>query len=232
MDSFLSIVMIRGYNPDGSMAYGSGVVVSENKVITNCHILRKTKQPWISRGEDSYAITSIQADRYRDVCLVSTDNLPLKPVALGKASNMKKGDEVIAIGHSSGTPAPLTSAGVLKSIYPYSNGNIIRSTARFAMGASGSGLFNGKGELIGINTFKSPGRSAYFYALPIEWLGELEKQPLEKGFPIDGMAFWEEQDDKKPFFMQMAVPEIKQDWTKLALISEQWIKAEPASTEA
>jgi len=232
MDSFLSIVLIRGYNPDGSMAYGSGVIVANNKVMTNCHIFRQTKQPWISRGEDTYNISSIQADRYHDICLVTSDNLPFKPIALGKASDMKKGQEVIAIGHSSGTPAPLTSSGALKSIYPFNNGNVIRSTARFAMGASGSGLFNGEGKLIGINTFKSPGRSAYFYALPVEWLAELEKQPVETKFPIDGKAFWEEQDEQKPFFMQMAIPEIKQDWAKLAEVANNWTKAEPGSTEA
>ncbi|MEZ0315606.1 MAG: trypsin-like peptidase domain-containing protein [Methylophilaceae bacterium] len=232
MGSFLSIVMVRGYNPDGSLAYGSGVVVGENKVMTNCHIFRQTKQPWVSRGEDTYAIVSVQADRYHDVCLLTADNLPFKPIPLGKASDMTKGQEVVAIGHSSGTPAPLTSAGTLKSLYDYNNGKVIRTSARFAMGASGSGLFNSEGQLIGINTFKSPGRSAYFYALPVEWLAELQKLPVETKFPIDGKAFWEEEDLQKPFFMQMAIPEIKQDWAKLAEVAERWTKAEPGSTEA
>ena len=44
MDAFLSVVMIRGYNATGGLAYGSGVVVADNKVITNCHALRATKQ--------------------------------------------------------------------------------------------------------------------------------------------------------------------------------------------
>jgi len=49
MDAFYSVVMIRGYNANGGLAYGSGVVVGDNKVITNCHVLRATKQPWVSR---------------------------------------------------------------------------------------------------------------------------------------------------------------------------------------
>jgi serine protease Do len=231
-DAFLSVVMIRGYNPDGSLAYGSGVVVAPDKVATNCHIFRKTKQPWVSRGEDSYYITSVKADRYRDLCLVTTSGLPLKPAEILKQANLQKGQEIVAIGHSSGVPAPITSIGVLKSLYPYNNGNILRSNARFAMGASGSGLFDAQGRLLGINTFKTPGRNAYFYALPISWLDELEKQPVETTFPIDGMAFWEEEDIKKPFFMQIAVPEIKEDWPKLAEIAEQWTKTESNSTEA
>src|ERR1051325_5088518 len=60
MDSFFSIVIIHAYNDSGGLATGSGVVVAQNKVLTNCHIFRQTKQPWVARGEDSYTISSIQ----------------------------------------------------------------------------------------------------------------------------------------------------------------------------
>jgi len=100
------------------------------------------------------------------------------------------------------------------------------------MGASGSGLFDGQGRLIGINTFKSPGRNAYFYALPIEWMASVEKQPIETKFPIDGKTFWEEDDAHKPFFMQIAEPELQEDWTKLLGISQTWVQKEPNNTEA
>ncbi|MFZ9642920.1 MAG: trypsin-like peptidase domain-containing protein [Candidatus Methylopumilus sp.] len=232
LGSFFSIVMIRGYNPDGSLAYGSGVVVAQNKVVTNCHIFRQTKEPWISRGEDSFTIASIQADRYHDLCLVTADNLPFPPAVIGSASTMNKGEEIIAIGHSSASPAPITSFGVLKSLYPYEGAQIIRSSARFAMGASGSGLFDGEGKLIGINTFKTPGRNAYFYALPIEWLASLEKQPAETQYPIDGKTFWEEEDANKPLFMQIAEPEIQEDWARLSGVAQKWVKKEPNNTEA
>ena len=231
LGSFFSIVMIRGYNPDGSLAYGSGVVVEPKKVLTNCHIFRQTKEPWISRGEDTFTIDSVQADRYHDLCLITSEALPFPPAQIGSATSMKKGEEILAIGHSSASPAPITSIGAIKSIYPFENGNVIRSTARFAMGASGSGLFDSEGHLIGINTFKTPGKNAYFYALPIEWLASVKAKPVDT-FPIDGKTFWEEDDDHKPLFMQVAEPEIQQDWGKLSTIAEKWIKAEPNNSEA
>lgn len=232
LGSFFSIVMIRGYNPDGSLAYGSGVIVEKDKVLTNCHIFRQTKEPWISRGEDSFTIDSIQADRYHDLCLITANNLPFPPAVIGSVNNMKKADEIIAIGHSSASPAPITSFGALKSVYAFDGANVIRSTARFAMGASGSGLFDGQGRLIGINTFKTPGRNAYFYALPVEWLASLQKRPAETKYPIDGKTFWEEEDVNKPLFMQIAEPEIQEQWDKLGNIAQQWIKKEPNNTEA
>ena len=232
MESYFSIVMVRAYNADGGLAYGSGVVVAPNKVMTNCHIFRQTKQPWVSRGEDVYSIVSVQADRWHDVCLVTTDSLPLKPIALGKVDTLKKGSEIVAIGHSSGAPNPVTSVGTVKSLYELDDGKIIRSTARFALGASGSGLFDAEGRLVGINTFKTIGLVAYYYAVPVEWLAALEKQPVETKFPITGKAFWEEDEDTKPFFLQIAVPELQENCPRLAQVAQHWIKAQPKNSEA
>ena len=232
LKSFISIVKIKGYAQDRRMAYLSGVVVGPNKVVTNCHIFRKTPEPYVSRGEDTYRINQVQADRYYDMCLVGTEPIPFQAADIGSVTQMKKGEEIIGMGHSSGNPSPVNANGVLKSTYPFNNGLIIRSSARFTMGASGSGLFDSQGRLIGINTFKSPGRNAYFYALPIEWLANLEKQPIETKFPIEGKTFWEEDDAQKPYFMQIATPELNEDWATLATISEKWTKTEPKNDEA
>lgn len=227
-----SVVMVRGYNASGGLSYGSGVMVGDNKVMTNCHIFRNTKQPWISRGEDTYPIVSVQADRWHDLCLLKTFGIPVQATPLGKGNDLKRGQEVLAIGHSNGVPAPLTSAGDIKSTYEFEGGKIIRSTAQFRMGASGSGIFDTEGNLLGINTFKTPGKPAYFYSLPIEWLANLEKLPVETEFPIDGKAFWEADDDKKPFFMQIAIPEINQDWAKLEQVAQKWIDVDSKNSDA
>ncbi|WP_036303089.1 trypsin-like peptidase domain-containing protein [Methylotenera sp. L2L1] len=231
LKSLQSVVMIRGYNSSGGLAYGSGVVVAENKVITNCHIFRSTKAPWVTRGEDTYEIDSVQADRWHDLCLV-TAKLPFTPAPIGSSANIKRGQEVLSIGHSNGVLAPITSSGVIKTTYDFDGGKVIRSSAKFLMGASGSGIFDTEGTLLGINTFKTPGRPAYFYSLPIEWLANLQKLPVETTFPITGKAFWEEDDNNKPFFMQMAIPEINQDWPKLMQVATKWTETYPKDTEA
>ena len=232
-DAYLSVVMVRGYDTKGGLAYGSGVVVATNKVITNCHVLRATKQPWISRGEDSYAITTVQADRWHDLCLVTTDQMPFKAAVLGKSTDLKRGQEIVSIGNSNGVPAPLTSSGSVKGMYDADAGKVIRTSAKFAMGASGSGLFDLDGRLVGINTFKTAGKSsAFFFSLPIEWLSILEKQPIETSLPIEGKALWEEDEDKKPYYMQAAVPEAREDWAKLAEVASKWTTAEPKSADA
>ena len=232
-EAYTSIVLIRGHNATGGLAYGSGVVVGKDKVLTNCHVFRSTKQPWISRGEDTYSINSVKADVWHDLCLVTTDPLPFKPAPIGKSTDLKRGQEIVAFGHSNGVPAPLTSSGSVKALFDVDQGKVIRSTARFSMGASGSGLFDMDGNLVGINTFKTAGRAgSIHFALPIEWLDKFEKQTEISTFPISGKALWEEDEDKKPFYMQGAVPESRQDWPKLSQVAEKWTQMEPKNTEA
>ena len=233
MQSYFSVVMIRGYNQDGGLAFGSGVVIGKDKVITNCHVLRSTKQPWIARGEDTYTISSVKVDAWHDLCIVTAEGLPLKPVKFGKSTALKRGQEVAGIGHSNGVPAPLTSTGSVKGLYNDNGANVIRTNAKFLLGASGSGLFDLDGNLVGINTFKTTGRGgSIHFALPVEWLETLDKQPETSVFPISGKALWEEDEDKKPFYMQAAVPESRYDWPKLVQVAEKWTVAEPKSTEA
>ena len=235
LDAYFSVVMIRGYAANGGVSYGSGVVVGDKKVITNCHVFRSTKEPWVSRGEDTYAITSVKADVWHDLCLVTTAPLPFKPAPIGSSASLKRGQEIVAFGHSNGVPAPLTSTGTVKALFDDAPGRVIRSTAKFRMGASGSGLFDLEGRLVGINTFKTAGNGAsggIYFALPIEWLDKLEKQTEVTTFPITGKALWEEDEDKKPFYMQAAVPESREDWSKLEQVTETWTKAEPNNTEA
>lgn len=232
MKVFFSVVLVRGYDEAGGLAYGTGVVVGENRVVTNCHVLRRTHKAWISQAEDIYRIESIRVDARHDLCLLNTEKLPLAPVAIGDTNNISKGDEVFAMGHSSGVLAPTTSGGQIKSLYPYENGNIVRTNARFTLGASGSPLFDGQGRLIGINTFKTPGRTAFFYAVPVEWLKTVENIPAQTQLPVSGQAFWELPDEEKPFFMQIALPRLNEDWARLFDIGQRWVKAEPENPEA
>jgi len=231
LKAFGSIVMVRGYTESGSLAYGSGVIVGEGEVITNCHVLRRTKQPWISQGEDSFSIVDVRVDTWHDLCLFSIHNLNREPIPIGSSKDLVKGQALAAIGHSSGSPVPLTSGGYVVSTYKYDDAEIILSSAKFRLGASGSGLFDMKGKLVGINTFKTTGYGSY-YAMPIDWLTNLRKKEKQKNFLIKGKALWEEDENKKPFFLKIAVPKVKQDWKNLSKVAKEWTEKENQNSEA
>jgi tetratricopeptide (TPR) repeat protein len=232
MDAWVSVVMIRGYTDNGSLAYGSGVIVGENEVVTNCHVLRNTKKPWVSQGEYAFSITSVKADPWKDLCLLTVFNLNRTPVPIGNSMDLYKGQELAGIGHSNGAPVPLTTGGYVISAYDMNEGGrIILSSAKFRLGASGSGLFDMDGKLVGINTFKTTGYGSY-YSVPAEWIHEVRKLPASNEFPIQGKALWEEDEDKKPYFLKIAIPKTKKNWAELEAVTKEWVKNEPNNTEA
>ena len=231
MNAWSSVVMIRGYTESGALAYGSGVIVGKNEVITNCHVLRRTEKPWVSQGDTSYSIEGVQANRWQDLCLLTLFQLNREPVPIGNSKDLIKGQELAGIGHSGGSPVPLTTGGYMISTYDMENGRIILSSAKFRLGASGSGLFDMEGTLVGINTFKTTGYGSYF-SMPAEWIHQLRNQPMEKEFPITGKALWEEKEDDKPFFLKIAIPKVKEDWVNFIKVTSEWVSEEKDNTEA
>ena len=54
-----------------------------------------------------------------------------KPVPIGNSKDLIKGQELAGIGHSNGSPVPLTTGGYMISTYDMENGRIILSSAKF-----------------------------------------------------------------------------------------------------
>ena len=101
------------------------------------------------------------------------------------------------------------------------------------MGASGGGLFNYQGELIGITTFKTPGRSAFYYSMPVEIIEEMMVNGKEISVTAaPESAFWDTPEENQPYFMQVVSALNKKDWSKLMIISEDWVKREPNADES
>ena len=101
------------------------------------------------------------------------------------------------------------------------------------LGASGGGIFNYQGELLGITTFKTPGRSAFYYSMPVEIIEEM----LTKGEEVSitaapERAFWDQPEEDQPYFMRVVSALNKKDWNKLKIISEDWVKSEPEADES
>jgi tetratricopeptide (TPR) repeat protein len=173
----------------------------------------------------------VQANRWQDLCLLTLFQLNRDPVPIGSSKDLIKGQELAGIGHSNGSPVPLTTGGYMISTYDMENGKIILSSAKFRLGASGSGLFDMEGNLVGINTFKTTGYGSYF-SMPAEWIHQLRKQPMEKDFPITGKALWEENEEDKPYFLKIAIPKVKEDWSNFFKVTTEWISHEKDNTEA
>lgn len=227
-----SIAKIRSVNASGGRSTGTGVVVAENKVATNCHVLVNSVGMDIGAMGETYQPVGLQADWKHDVCILNFKFLPLKPAELGDSDHLQYEQEIFSISFPGGPPKPLTTWGRIKALYPFENSVVIRTSASFQMGASGSPLFNAKGEVIGLSTFKSPGKNAFFYNIPVQWVKEAMSLPVEEFNDNQQAAFWDVPLEQKPYWMQIVLPIQNRQWDEVSNIVKQWLISAPNDNEA
>ena len=183
------VVVVIALDAEGARAtQGSGVVVGGNEVATNCHVVSGAKaiavrQAADARGRETYRMAARLAarDEKRDLCLLFVEELSdppaAVPVRLSAARAVSVGEEVYAVGAPRGLELSLSRGVVsqLRGDYGKRSAPIIQTDAAVSPGSSGGGLFNAKGELIGITSFKFRGAASegFSFAAPVEWVGEL-----------------------------------------------------------
>ena len=160
-----------------SESFGSGVVIEKNNnkyyIVTNRHVIMRQGKIYddidIYLGNIDLYINAkvIDYSEYVDLALIEVEtDVLLKPCILGESSELKKGKYCIAVG----SPYDLETyyntvtigniSGVKRIIkednyfHKEISNEYIQITAIINEGCSGGGLFNLKGELIGINTWK------------------------------------------------------------------------------
>jgi serine protease Do len=148
----------------GGPGMGSGVIVSEDGLImTAGHVVPspgREMRVHFSNGKTAKA-KALGADKHVDAGLAQiTEEGKWPYVKIGKSTELKKGDWVIAIGNPGGFTKdrrPPVRVGRIVGL-PDKKGNLwLQTDATVAPGDSGGPLFNLSGEVIGIHSNISPG---------------------------------------------------------------------------
>ena len=167
---------------------GSGVVVGDNLVATNCHVVDSGGEIFVLPANTSHMRNApikakIVAASNSDMCLLETKGLSLPPVKIGAAKTLQIGHPVYAIGVPQYLGGTLTN-GIVSRLWNSPNdthalpGPLIQTNTEISPGSSGGGLFDVEGRLVGITTF---GREHLNFAIPAELIGQLnERKENEK----------------------------------------------------
>src|SRR5688572_5465912 len=171
-----SVWYVWGVDPDDRRrSQGSGVVVAPGKVITNCHVLEKVRFIFIQRENVLYGAKLEHADVSRDICQLEVKNLNAPAAPLGSARDLKVGQKVYALGNPLGLEGTF-SEGIVSALRgPDGKEPLIQTTAPFTSGSSGGGLFDSEGRLVGITTFIHRGSGNINFAVPVEWVREIDE---------------------------------------------------------
>lgn len=167
-----AIVVIRTSRDDQS-AYkqGSGVVIGKNQVATNCHVLEDSASNVIEINGRSNEGKLIRGDIKKDICILETATGSIKPASTRSSNSLIIGETVFAIGSPKGFDLTL-SAGLISQLRG-GEPPLIQTTAAISPGSSGGGLFDVKGRLVGITTFKINGGDSLNFAAPADWIADL-----------------------------------------------------------
>lgn len=228
-----TVVKIEAHNPDGSTSIGSAVMVAPGKLVTSCHVTRNASRIQVIKSGLRWDAQKQQGDVAHDLCLLYVPSASA-PVAQLGSGKLKVGQQVYAVGYVGGL-GPRFSAGQVRALYYYDGGKVIQTTTPFRSGASGGGLFDEQGRLIGVVAFLSRLDQTYHFSLPVSWVANsLAMNQAEDVAPLpeDGRAFWQEPSERQPYFLQAAALEAAEDWGDLLKLAEKWSSAEKNNADS
>jgi serine protease Do len=228
-----SVVRVEAERAQGGLSVGSGVTVGPAIVVTNCHVIRNATTVRISGGGSLWEVTGQYADTNHDLCFLRVPEWQGKPAVFGEPDSLQVGQAVAAIGFTGGTGRSLRF-GRVRALHALDGGRVIESDTAFTSGASGGGLFDASGALIGLLTFRLRGSSGNYYSLPIRWISD--RLPSDDQWtdihPLhDGLPFWQRDVATLPYFMRAAPLRAEGRWAELVELTERWSSANPGDAE-
>jgi len=160
-----------GPNGKSSSAYGSAVAITDRLAITNCHIVETAGEEIYmgASGAESVEQARLVAANYEgDRCVLEVRNMDLRPVAGIRAFDaLEVGEPVYAIGNPRHMDRTL-SDGLLSAKRMIGESRYLQTTAPISPGSSGGGLFDARGNLIGVTSFTLKGAQNINFAIPAE----------------------------------------------------------------
>lgn len=154
---------------------GSGVYIDKGIILTNYHVVADAKTFYVTVKTEDKMETGriIYGDPEDDIALVEVRNTTAVPVKLGNSLYTNVGDEVISIGSSLGLENTLgvgyvTAKNRETTLAPFIG--IMQISTGIYPGNSGGGLFNLKGELIGITYAGIENAAGLGFVIPINYI--------------------------------------------------------------
>ena len=176
-----------------AQAAGSGVIVSQDGyIITNNHVIDGAETITVTLSDGtSYEAKLIGADDTTDLALIKIEATGLQPADIGDSETVKRGQTAIIIGNPLGYLEGSVSAGVISGLdrtLHFSDGStiyhMIQTDASVNPGNSGGGLFNDRGQLIGIVSAKSSSTEieGLGFAIPSEVFTDIVNDLFNYGY--------------------------------------------------
>jgi len=158
--------------------------------VTNTHVIEGARSITVRlENGESYPATLIGKDNRTDLAVLKIEAANLQPVILGDSSKLTVGELAVAIGNPLGELGGTLTEGIISAldrdiIVEGQSMQLLQTSAAVNPGNSGGGLFNSRGELIGIINAKSAGANieGLGFAIPANLVAEVVDQLIDFGY--------------------------------------------------
>jgi serine protease Do len=174
---------------------GSGVILSEDGVIvTNNHVVGGASRITVTtKAGDSYEATLVGTDSKTDIAVLRVEANNLTPAIMGDSDSLTVGEYAMAIGNPLGQLGGTVTDGIISALsrdvtISGETMTLLQTNAAINPGNSGGGLFNEKGELVGIVNAKSSSKDSSTtieglgFAIPINTVKKSVQELLDYGY--------------------------------------------------
>ncbi len=170
---------------------GSGVIITPDGYIITCaHVVEGASTVTVRLTDGTELPAEVVGeDSQTDIAVLKISAEGLTPAVIGDSDGLVVGETAIAIGNPLGELGGSVSSGIISALnreitIDGENYNLLQTTAAINPGNSGGGLFNIKGELIGIVNAKSAGNSieGLGFSIPIKNAMSVAEQLMEYGY--------------------------------------------------
>ena len=216
------------FGPQVVSGAGSGVIISEDGYILTCaHVVSGADTITVILPDGTeYPGTVTGMYEEGDIAVVKIGATGLPAAVIGDSDQVQLGETVYAVGNPGGTLSGTITDGIISSVdrtinvsleetsnYGWNTGRtvsleVLQTSAAVSPGNSGGGLFNSRGELIGIVNAKSSGSSqeGLGFAIPVNRAMEIGESLINDGTYTDPNANMSDNDA----ILEITVTEINQ----------------------
>jgi hypothetical protein len=170
-----SVVIIQGKTDSGDVVGSGFIASSDGRIVTNLHVVRDMKSATLQlSNRETYKLVSVLAiDEMRDLAVIEVSAHNLPALEMGESDRSNVGEPVVIVGSPLGLEGTVT-AGILSSIRTISDGlTVLQTDAAVNPGSSGGPLVNGRGQVIGVISFKLRSAEGLTFAIPINYVRSL-----------------------------------------------------------
>ncbi len=175
---------------NGGQGAGTGFVISsDGEIATNAHVVADASKIDVKFADGSTAAaTVLGVDRTDDLAVIKVAKVGLTSLSLGKSSDLKIGEPVVAIGNALDlTGGPTATEGIVSALdrtIDTSEGehltHLLQTDAAINPGNSGGPLLTLDGKVVGINSAGSQSAQNIGFAIAIDTAQPIIQQ-LQQG---------------------------------------------------